>query len=295
MSTGTGGFFRWILYCCYAVALTAVLLYVRFPGTEVKEYFLRLAEGLFSGTECTIGNISYDFPFGIKFEDVSFSSPNNAKTQLFVLSSLTLTSGLKDFGMTYVLSGQSYSGNFNGTLHTRQKDQQFSLDPLTIQGLDLAEMKPVHDILGREISGRFDYSGTYSAVVNQYLAGKAAGRVKLREGKITLLQPVLNLTEVDLQQVEMEIRYDKNRLQFTKGKVAGKELSADFSGMVQVISPWYLSSVATTGDIALQAQYMRENTATRNEILVLQRQFKKSTIPFRVAGSLQKPALRFGY
>ena len=262
---------------------------------DFKEYCLRQAERLFSGTECTIGNIRYAFPFGILFEDVSFSSPNNTKTPLFVLSALTLTSGLQDFGQTYVLNGRSYSGNFNGTLHTRQKDRQFSLDPLTIQGLDLAEMKPVNEILGRKISGRFDYSGTYSAVVNQYLAGKAAGRVKLREGKITLLQPVLNLAEIDLQQVEMEIRYEKNRLQFSKGKAAGKELTADFSGMVQVISPWYLSSVATTGNVALQAQYLRENTATRNEITVLQRQFKKSTIPFRVAGSLQKPAFRFGY
>ena len=293
MSTGT--YLRGFLYCCYAVAVTAVLLYVRFPGAEFKEYCLRQAEGYFSGTECTIGNISYAFPFGILFKDVSFSSPNQAKTPLFVLSSLTLSSGLKDFGKTYILNGRSYSGTFSGTLHARQKDQQFSLDPLTIQDLNLAEMKPVHSILGREISGRFDYTGTYSAVVNQYLAGKAAGRVKLREGKITLLQPVFNLKEIDLQQVEMEIQYEKHRLQFTKGKVAGKELSAGFSGMVQVISPWYLSSMATTGDVALQAEYMRENTVTRNEIAVLQRQFKKSTVPFRVAGSLQKPAFRFGY
>jgi type II secretion system protein N len=294
MSTGT--YLRWFLYCCYAVVLTAALLYVRFPGAEFKEYCLRQAEGLFSGTECTIGNISYEFPLSILFEDVSFSSlSNQAGTPIFVLSSLTISSGLKDFGKTYVLSGRSYSGNFNGTLHARQKDQQFSLDPLTIQDLNLAEMKPVHGILGREISGLFDYTGTYSAVVNQYLAGKAAGRVKLREGKITLLQPVFNLKEIDLQQVEMEIRYDKHRLQVTKGKAAGNELSAGFSGTVQVISPWYLSSVATTGDIALQAEYMRENTATRNEIAALQRQFKKSTIPFRVVGSLQKPAFRFGY
>jgi type II secretion system protein N len=294
MSTGT--YLRWFLYCCYAVVLTAVLLYVRFPGAEFKEYCLRQAEGLFSGTECTIGNISYEFPLGILFKDVSFSSSSNqTRTPLFVLSSLTISSGLKDFGKTYVLSGRSYSGNFSGTLHARQKDQEFSLDPLTIQDLNLAEMKPVHGILGREISGRFDYTGTYSAVVNQYLAGKAAGRVKLREGKITLLQPVLNLKEIDLQQVEMEIRYDKHRLQVTKGKAAGSELSAGFSGTVQVISPWYLSNVATTGDIALQAEYMRENTQARNEIAVLQRQFKKSTIPFRVVGSLQKPALRFGY
>lgn len=294
MKTGTGSYFRWFLYCCYALVLTAALLYLRFPMAEFKEYCLRQAKALFSGTECAIGRIGFAFPFAILFEDVAFSLPDQPKTPVFVLNSLTISSPWKDFGKTYVLNGQGYSGKLNGTLHAGQKNRQFLLDPLRIEGLNLAELKSVHDTLGRGISGRFDFTGTYSAVVNQYLAGKAAGRVKLREGKITLLQPVLDLKEIDLQQVDMDIQYDKNRLQVAKGKLTGKELTADFSGTVQVINPWYLSNVTTTGDLALQAEYMSANTALRNEVAALQKQFKKSTIPFRVAGSLQSPAFRFG-
>ncbi len=294
MKTGSGSFLRWFLYCCYAVVLTSALLYLRFPMPEFKEYCLRQVKALFTGTECSIGRIGFTFPFGLLFENVAFSLPDQPKTPVFVLNSLTISSPLQDFGKAYILNGQGYSGRFTGTLTPRQKDRHFLLDPLRIEGLDLAEMKSVHDTLGRGISGRLDYTGTYSAVVNQYLAGKAAGRVKLREGKITLLQPVLDLKEIDMQQVDMDIQYDKNRLQFAKGKLTGKELSADFSGTVQVINPWYLSNVTTIGDLALQAEYVSENTALRNEVAALQKQFKKSTIPFRVAGSLQSPAFRFG-
>jgi type II secretion system protein N len=294
MSSATG-VFRWFWYCCYAVVLTAVLLYVRFPMVKFREYCVRQAEEMFSGTECTIGRLTYHFPFGILFENVSFSLPKQEKTPLFVMNSLVLAPAFKDFGNTFAVSGQSYSGNFSGILHIQKKDKRFSLDSLILRDLNLGEMKSVHDLLGREISGRFDFTGDYSAVVNQYLAGKAAGKVKMREGKISLLQPVFALKEIDLQQLEMEIQYDKNELQFSKGKMKGKELTADFSGMVKVISPWYLSSAATTGDFALQAGFMKGNTAVQSEIAAVQKQFKKSTIPFGVTGSLQKPAFRFGH
>ena len=294
MRTGSASL-RWLFYCGYAVVLTAVLLYVRFPAQEFKEYCTRKAEGLFNGTKCTIGKIAYAFPFSIRFDTVKFTSANVENTPLFELSSLNLSPRWRDFGRTFVVSGQGYTGDFNGVLRTEQGNDQFSLDPLTIQNVDLSAMQPITDTLQRKFSGRLDYSGTYAAVVNQYLEGKAVGKVKLREGSIALLQPVLTLQEIDLHQVEMHIQYDKRRLQITKGKANGNQMTADFTGMVQMITPWYLSNVTAKGDFALQAAFMRENITVRNELIFLQKQFKKTTIPFQIAGNVQQPAFQFGY
>ncbi|MBB5347351.1 type II secretion system protein GspN [Desulfoprunum benzoelyticum] len=295
MRTGSAASLRWFFYCSYALVLTAVLLYVRFPAQEFKEYCTRKAEGLFNGTKCTIGKITYAFPFNLRFDTVKFSLPNGENTPLFELNSLKLSSRWRDFGGTFVVSGQGYAGHFDGVLQTGQGNNDFSLDPLTIRNVDLSAIQPVHDTLQRKISGRLDYTGTYSAVVNQYLEGKAVGKVKLREGGIALMQPVLAMKEIDLQQVEMHIQYDKRRLQITKGKANGNEMTADFTGMVQMITPWYLSNVSAKGDFALQAAYMRENITVRNELIFLQKQFKKTTIPFQIAGNLQTPAFQFGY
>jgi hypothetical protein len=62
-----------------------------------------------------------------------------------------------------------------------------------------------------------------------------------------------------------------------------------------MITPWYLSNVTAKGDFALQAAYTRDNISARNELIYLQKQFKKTTIPFQVAGNLQNPAFQFGY
>ena len=78
MRTGSASL-RWLFYCGYAVVLTAVLLYVRFPAQEFKEYCTRKAEGLFNGTKCTIGKIAYAFPFSIRFDTVKFTSKERSE------------------------------------------------------------------------------------------------------------------------------------------------------------------------------------------------------------------------
>lgn len=294
MISSASAYLRWFFYCCYAVLLTAVLLYVRFPEDIFKKYCVKQAQKLFSGSECRIGHLAYYFPLSISLEGVSFSLPKQEKAPLIKLNSITISPALTAFGKVFELKGESYSGQFSGTLHLERKDNQFSLEQIKIQNMNLAEMKPIHDILEREISGLFDFTGSFSAVINQYLAGKAQGKVKLMAGKISLVQPVLAMNAIDLQQMEMEIKYDKQELQVSKGKMKGKELSADFSSTVRVISPWYISDITVTGDVAPQAGFIKMSPTLQNEVRTLLKQYKKSTIPFSVNGSLQKPTFRFG-
>ena len=294
MSSATGSSFRWFLYFSYALVLTAVLLYLRFPTAQFKEYCAQKIGGFFDGVECSIGRISYAFPLGLRFIDIAFSPLGQKKNPRVVLSSLSLAPVLSDFRQAVELQGTGYSGKFRGILHDAPGDKRFSLDAVRIQDMRLTEIKPLQDVLGRELSGRVDISGGYSAEVGRYLDGKLEGKVILREGKVALLQPIFALKVVDLGQLELEFKYDKQNLQISKGKMKGTELSADFSGTVNIISPWQLSQLTAAGDIALQPGFIKANPAIENEIRALKKQFKKTTIPFRMNGSLQKPTFRFG-
>jgi len=294
MSSSTGSSFRWFLYFSYALVLTAVLLYQRFPTAPFKEYCALKIGRLFVGVECSIGRISYAFPLGLRFVDVAFAPPGQKKNPRVVLSSLSMAPVFSDIRQAVELRGTGYSGKFRAILRGAPGDKRFSLDALRILDIRLAEIKPLQDALGRELSGRVDISGGYSAEVGRYLDGKLEGKMMLREGKVALLQPILVLNTVDLGQMEMELKYDQRKLQISKGKMKGAELSADFSGTVNIISPWQLSQLAAAGDIALQAGFIKENPAIENEIRALKKQFKKTTIPFRMNGSLQKPTFRFG-
>jgi type II secretion system protein N len=294
MSSITGAFSRFLFYFCYAVVFTAVLLYARFPTAKFKEYCVRQCEELFAGTDCKIARLAYAFPFGLSLQDVAFSLPDTKSAPLVLLHSVTVSPDFMRLGNEFDLNGKGYSGEFSSTLQLAKNSKGFSLKNLKIENLNLAEMKPLQDALGREVSGRLSFAGSYSAVVNQYLAGKGQGKVSIDGGKLSLVQPVLALEAIDLQHIDMEIQYGNQTLQIAKGKMKGKELTADFASTVQVVSPWFASALAMTGDIAPQAGFMKDSVPARAEVRALQKQFKKPTIPFRMGGSVQKPSFQFG-
>ena len=58
---------RSLLYILYAVLLTAVLLYVRFPAEKFKQYCVGQIENLVPESTCTIKHIGYRFPLSADF------------------------------------------------------------------------------------------------------------------------------------------------------------------------------------------------------------------------------------
>lgn len=294
MTFRKGTFSRLFFYCSYAVLLTGLLLYVRFPGDRFKAYCTRQVEALFEGTACRIGRLSYAFPIGLTLEEVEFSLTGTKGLPLIVLDSITLSPMLANPGRVFRLQGKTYSGQFCSTLHIKRNDKRFSLEAISIEHLNLSKMKSIHDVLGRNIKGLLDFSGSCSAVVNQYLGGKVQGKVKITNGEIALVQPVMALKTINLQEVEGEIEYDLQKLQILNGKMKGRELSADFTYTMHMVSPWYTSGVALAGNVAPRAAFLKDSQPLRNEIRALQKQYKKPTIPFRVGGSLQKPTFQFG-
>lgn len=294
MSSITVPFLRFLFYFCYAVIFTAILLYARFPSVKFKEYCVRQCEQLFAGTDCKIARLAYEFPLGLTLQDVTFSLPNTKNMPLVLFNSVTLSPDLMKIGRVFELKGKGYSGEFSSTLQLNQNSKGFSLKELKIEDFSLAEIKPVHDALGREVTGKLSFSGSYSGVVNQYIAGKGQGKVRLKEGKIPLMQPVLAMEAIDLQQIDMDVEYANQTLQVAKGKMKGKELTADFVSTVRVVSPWFASAVSVTGDVAPQAGFIEDSIPVRTEVRALQKQFKKPTIPFRMGGSVQKPSFQFG-
>lgn len=294
MSSITGAFSRFLFYFCYAVVFTAVLLYARFPTAKFKEYCVRQCEELFDGTDCKIARLGYAIPFGLNLQDVTFSLPETKNVPLVLLHSVTVSPDFMKLGKEYFLWGNGYSGEFSCTLQLAKNSKGFSLKNLKINDLNLAEMKPLQEALGRELTGKLSFVGGYSAVANQYLAGKGQGKVSIEGGKISLVQPVLALEAIDLQHVDMEIQYGNQTLQIAKGKMKGNELTADFASTVRVVSPWFASGLAMTGDVAPQAGLIKDSIPARAEVRALQKQFKKQTIPFRIGGSVQKPSFQFG-
>lgn len=297
MSRNQGRLIRWIVYCVYAVTLVAVLAYFRFPGEQFRQYCERQAETLFAGSQCRIGKSAYVFPFGLRLVDIALTGENAADGpgQAVILQRLDIAWSPKNPGGEYGLSGDLYSGTFHGTLRKGTKRGSFTLSGLDIRGVDLWEIKPLQKVLDREVKGQLDYSGTYGAEVNNYFAGALSGKIRLNRGSIALRQKLLELEKIDVQQMEADLEYTGKKLQVKNGRMKGKEVSSDFSSTIAVADPWMLSSIAMTGNLAVQTEHLRTHPGITSEVNALRRISKKQTIHFSVRGSMQSPAITLGY
>ncbi len=61
---------RFFLYFAYAVALTVILLYVRFPAEKIEAYCTARVERLFQASTCKIDRVTYRFPISAVFESL---------------------------------------------------------------------------------------------------------------------------------------------------------------------------------------------------------------------------------
>lgn len=297
MSSKRGRLVRWIVYSVYAVALVAVLAYVRFPGEQFRQYCERQAEAIFAGSQCRIGKSAYLFPFGLRLMDIALTGDNAAggNGEAVTLQRLDIAWSPGSPGREYGLSGDLYSGTFHGTLRKGAKPGSFTLAGLEIKAVDLWKAKPLQKALDREVKGQLDYSGTYSAEVNNYFAGALSGKVRLNQGSIALRQKLLELETIDVQQMEADLEYAGKKLQVKNGRMRGKEVSCDFSSTISVADPWILSSIAMTGNLAVQTDHLRTHPGIASEVNALRRISKKQTIHFSVRGSMQNPAITLGY
>jgi type II secretion system protein N len=288
---------RWILYCVYAVALVAVLAYFRFPSEQFRHYCERQAETLFAGSQCEIGKAAYVFPFGLRLSDIALTGEKAAAGtgETVMLQRIDVVFSPGNPGREYGLSGDLYSGTFDGKLRKGTKPGSFTLAGLEIRGVDLWEIKSLQKVFDRELKGELDYSGTYSAEVNNYFTGALNGKVRLNRGSIALRQKLLELEKIDVQQMEADLEYTGKKLQVKDGRMRGKEVSSDFSATIAVVDPWMLSSITMTGNLAIQSEHIRANPGITSEVNALRRISKKQTIHFSVKGSMQNPAITLGY
>ncbi len=297
MSRKRGRLARWIAYCVYAVVLLTGLAYVRFPGEQFRRYSEIQAARLFAGSQCSIGKTVYVFPFGLRLTDIAFTDEDMTEGtgETVKLQRLDIKWSPGSPGREFALSGDLYSGTFHGRLQSGAKPGNFSLVDLEIRGVDLAKIEPLQKVLDRELKGLLDFSGMYSAEVNKYLAGNLKGKIGLNQGRISLRQKLLDLEQIDVQQMEADLEYAGKKLQVKNGTMRGKEVSADFSATAALADPWMLSSIAMQGNLAVQAEHLRDHPGIVSEVNALRRISKKQTIHFSVSGSLQSPAITLGY
>jgi type II secretion system protein N len=284
---------RTFLYFVYAVVLTAVLLYIRFPAEKFKEFCEKRLEYMLSDSVCTIDRIAYHFPFSLVFFDVQSSRTVDEKDSKLLVNRLTVTPDLKKLLKAYAVSGEVYGGSFGVTLNVDGQEESFQLADISVKDFDIEAWANDYSLLDRKVAGIIEFSGSYQARFDSPLEGTGTGKLVVADGSMEFLQPVLSLSTFGFSMINVDMTHENNIVRFINGQVSGQEINAEFTGEMRVISPLLSSTLLMSGKLAPNEDFLLAHPEAKRLVDQLLLRYKSAVLPFKVGGSVKRPTFRF--
>lgn len=288
---------RLVLSCSlilYTLLLTAALLYFRFPAEKLKLSCQLRLEQLLSVNHCTIGQLSYHFPFSMVANEIQFSSRTGEGGQLVTVDQAILTPALTSPKSRFLVTLNACGGKHDFALILNRTENEFTLKDIRLRDLDLAQLPFLRQATAREITGSLEGSGTYHGIrKNGKYETDGQGTITLSKGSFGLLYPILSLKNIDLQSFQADISLQGDDLKFSNGTFSGQELKGDFSGILGLKTGLATSSLAFQGKLDPLPPLLKKSKHAKNMVNQLKKQRNQTGLPFRLNGVVQKPSFRF--
>ncbi len=285
--------FRSLVYMVYAVILTAVLLYVRFPAEQFKQYCERRVENILPDSTCTIEQIGYRLPFSAVYKNIALNRVIDGQETALVVDQLVISATSPRFWRTFSLNGKVYSGLFAADLDFDRRAHSFELANLRIEGLEIGDLAKSIGLSERKISGIVEFSGDYKAPTSAPGDGNGKGLVQVATGNISLLQPILNLSTLEFDKLAVRVTQENGVVTLNEGEFLGREILADFTGELRIASPFLNSNISLSGHMEPDEGFLRSNPQEQQAVQSLLQRYKMTVLPFKLGGTVQRPLFRF--
>lgn len=286
--------FRSLCYFAYALLLTVVLLYVRFPAEKFKAYCEKRIERLLPGSTCNVDHIAYRFPLTTVLETIIISRVVDGQESDIIVDQLAIYPEPLQFWRAFNLKGEMYSGWFEAGLDFDTRAQTFQLENIRLEGVEAGELAQSIGLTDREISGIVGFSGEYQAQNSHPSDGTGKGIVEVVTGSMALLQPILALSTIEFEKIAVSLTRENGILRFMDGELLGEEIVADFTGEIRLATPLLNSNILIKGHLEPEDGFLRSHPEEQLVVQRLLQRYKMTVLPFKVGGTVKRPLFRFG-
>lgn len=284
---------RTLLYLFYAVALTAALLYLRFPAEKFRVFCENKIESFLAGSDCHIERISYRLPFSVVFTNLQIVREAEGKRSALRVDRLAVTPAFPVFFKSFRVSGEMYRGKFSMQVAVDSRGENFTLSEVSLAGMNMEEWAGDFNLLDRKVSGKASVTGSYQATFGAPLQGTGKGELNAEDGSFELLQPILSLNNLPFDRIRVDLAQEKEMLKFVKGEMSGKEMGAEFTGEMRLATPLPNSIVILSGQLSPRESFLAAHPGEKRLVEQLLRRYKTPALPFKVGGTVRRPTFRF--
>lgn len=282
-----------ILFLLYILLTCAVLIYILFPSTAVKNHLVNRMNREVPDAQVSIGSLKLRFPPALSLKDIVISR-NGAV--LFGADSLvlfpkwrSLLSNTKTIGFR----GQAYNGSISGTASpARGKDS----DQWTVNGvlsdIRLEQIAALQEKIDVELIGTLSGSFQLDEVSAEHAAGM--GSFVITDCGIIPAVPFYDVDRLDFSRIDADIVLANNRIELNHSDFQGSELSASMSGRIILASPADQSDVKLDIYVTPRRAFLSKLGPIFSENLISSLLSDNNGFSFNLSGSLGSPGFALG-
>ena len=288
---------KWVAYTLYGILLALGLLYYRFPSEAFQGFLQARVEKVNPQLALSMERVSPSFTFGLKFLEPELHLKTTPQKLLFKADRLlvrpTIGSLFRD-EWTFCYKALAYNGVFEGCTSVAKEgnDAPFQ-SSLVLKDVPMGEDNPLKEVIGRNLEGVLNGTVTYSGQSKSLIRGTGEVDLRLSEGRIELVEPIMSLDGIGFHEVLIKMSLNNRKLNLTRVALRGTNMNGTLTGVVNLNGEITRSSLNLRGTLEPFADFIKDLTDSPDTVRLIRQRLKRGKITFVIRGTLGEPNFRF--
>jgi len=288
---------KWFGYIFYFLIVTAGFLYLRFPSDVIKDYVMSTANRPNIPVVLSMNRVTPWPTLGLKVEDAEVSLNGTPAHTLFKADSLIVRPEIWSFikgDQKYSFTCRAYGGHAKGYVQFLKRDMTppFHAE-MELQDVQIGGHAYLEELAGRRIQGRLTGNLYYSGKTDNLVSGDGGANLRLVDGAIELLLPLLELDSIAFNQIVIDAVLKKKMITVARCELSGPQLKGNLSGDISVRDQFEKSSLDLRGELEPFAAFFTGAEGSSGAMNILKKRLKRGTLSFIIRGTLREPKIRF--
>lgn len=291
------GFKTYLGYSLYGVLLALFLLYWLFPSEAVSDYLESRVGKLNPQLELSIEDVRPCLPVGLALTNSTLYLGSQPRAPFLELDRLRVKPRISQFVQGhrfYDFTCPADSGKAEGWIHLEGDDNgvpvqaSLRLDHLPLQSFSRPKAVIRRDMDGI-LTGTLNFRGKFSFPVQ----GNGEAELRISNGRIDLLQPIMNLQEIEFSEATVAMKMEGQRISLSRIEIQSRQFQATASGHIALKKDLANSRLNLRGSMKPFPGLIQKGLGALTGLKAFREQLRSGNLNFMINGTLSQPRLRF--
>lgn len=292
-------FKKFFWYGLYVIAVTGILLALRFPSDDLKSYLESVVSSKSPATSLSIRRLEPDYPLGFRFEELQLDQKLKKGRQTIVaVDNLSVKaeplSCLKG-NYVFQLAADLYGGNMDGVIRINDKTSGAMTAEIALNEVKagLYDLLPTltNFILDTTFSGNIQFDGKATSLLD----GTGEASFALGKGSLRPVESFFGFTgKISIDEMALDVSLENRKL-LVSLSFTGPELLGDLNGTIKLNNRVADSALTLEGSLEALDQLFSEDSefSGGGAADLLKKRLQGGAVSFMLNGTIEKPKIRF--